>query len=180
MSTPSLPAAENSGQCAATGSSTESAPAVVQHQHTQRGDHLGGRPDIDDRVVMPRFRFGDVSMPAPQIDYQLTPVDHSTRSTQVTFIKIGRESLPHAFKSKLTSPMYLSHSRTVSASARVWWGVDVSGTLVGCVTGSPGEIESGWRARAVENPTDGRVADEQLIAGQQDRSSDHADPKELE
>ncbi len=53
-------------------------------------------------------------MSAPKIDYQLTPVNHRTRSTQIALVEIGRERISHAFKPDLTSPMYLSHSDTVT------------------------------------------------------------------
>lgn len=53
-------------------------------------------------------------MPAPKIDYQLTPVDHGTRSAQIALIEVGRKRIAHAFKPDLTGSMYLSHSDTVT------------------------------------------------------------------
>ena len=64
-------------------------PAVDAHQRRQRGHRLGGRPDVDDRVLGPRRGLLGVAPAAPDVEQRLAvDVDHDARAELVAGVEL--------------------------------------------------------------------------------------------
>ena len=65
---------------------------IGEHQRTQRGHRLGRRPDVDDRVALPRRRLRLVDVAAPQVDDELAVEDDGDRRADIeALVEVLRE-----------------------------------------------------------------------------------------
>ena len=106
--------------------------SVGQHQGAQRRHGLGRRPDVDDRVALPRLRARLVDMAAPDVDDELAVVHDRHAGADVgPGVDVRRQHVVHAFVTRRHGPLYVCHVVPPSATAIVartcWtWQVDVS------------------------------------------------------
>ena len=71
---------------------------IVKSQDTERGHHLGGRPDVDQGIPLPGPRRRDIPMSAPEIHDSFIALDDTNGSAKIPFHKIlfepGANRLP--------------------------------------------------------------------------------------
>ena len=93
---PSLPAAANSGQTVAIGSSSAMQPGVDQLQRQQRHERLPDGVEVDQRVVPPGRARRRVGPTADQVDHRHT-VDHDAHrgADLPALAEVAHELLPH-------------------------------------------------------------------------------------
>lgn len=80
-------------------------------EHQQRGGRhrLGGRPDVHDRVPLPRGAVL-VSIAAPEVDDRLAPQGHAGAGAQlVALIEVGGEGVSDRLEARRARPADLGH-----------------------------------------------------------------------
>ena len=106
--------------------------SVREHERAQRSHGLRRRPDVDDRVLLPRLCARLVDMPAPDVDHEVAVVhDRHTGADVGPGVDVRRQHVVHGLVTRRHGPLYLCHVVPLSATAIVartcWtWQVDVS------------------------------------------------------
>ena len=81
-----------------------------EHQHRQAGDRLGRRPDIDDRVLLPRLCPCFIPPAAPQVDQHLAlEVDDDRRAQLLAGGNIGLEDVPDLLEPAVAPSVHQPH-----------------------------------------------------------------------
>jgi hypothetical protein len=84
--------------------------SVGEQQRAEEGHGLGGRPDVDDRVLGPR-RALVVDRAAPDVDDRLAVVHHADgRADVLASVEVGGEDVGHRGEPLVEGPVELGHA----------------------------------------------------------------------
>ena len=91
---------------------------VGQHQRAQRGHGLGGRPDVGDRVALPRRRAFGVDGAAPEVDHRLAVDVQRDARAELLLRQLLGQRVAHRRKARIARPRYLGHRSLLELAYR--------------------------------------------------------------